>query len=327
MRKTIETAPRNGIFVILEDETHGTFAVARWSRDGALWLDDDGKPIQLNATHWHPPQNLDGEAAPARSGAPEQPPPVAAGEATAKPQAAGALTRPATVENRVTPKRYSIVAMAACLLVGVASAPLLYSTNAGVPLLHWMGSDSDTGLKQALEEERARAIRLARDIATAKEAADRSKEAGERALDGLREALQAEQSRAEKLAGQLAEAQGDGAAQTARIRETMDDAAKERDRVVGELREALKAQEVQTTEARRKMEAATVQADQTGLSMAEALQKERDKVDELRLALETARRDAEAQATNARSTGGEATRLKEANARAADALREAQRQA
>lgn len=324
MRKTIETAPRNGVFVILEDETHGTFAVARWSGEAAQWLDDDGKPIQFNATHWHPPQSLDGEAAPRRAVAPGQPSPVAAGEPTVKPQAATPPTQPAAADGRVIRKRYSILAMAACLLVGVASAPLLYRSDAGLQLLDWMGSDSDSGLKQELEQERARATRLAGDLATANEAADRSREAGERVLAGLREALQGEQSRAEKLAGQLAEVQRDGVAQTARARETMDDAAKERDRVVAELRETLKAQEIQATETHRKFEAETAQVKQTGLLMAETLQQERSKVDELRLALATTRREAEAQATTARSAGGEATRLKESNARAADALREAQ---
>lgn len=324
MRKTIETAPRNGVFVILEDVSHGTFAVARWSGETAQWLDDDDKPLQFNATHWHLPQSLNGEAAPPPPDTPEPQPSVAAGGTTAEPPVATEPVRSPAADSRVARRPYSIVAMAACLLVGVAVAPLLYRSDAGIQLLHWVGSDNDSGLKEALEQERTRATKLAGDVTIANEAAARAREAGDRTLAGLREALVGEQSRAEKLAGQLAEAQRDGAAQTARARETMGDAAKERDRVVDELREALKAQEAQTTEVRRKIEAETAQAKQTGMLMAEALQQERDKVEELRLALAALRREAEAQAATARSANGEVTRLKEANERAADTLRETQ---
>ena len=64
MRKAIDTAPRNGDFVILEDGARGTIAVARWSAEAARWLDEHGTPTQLNATHWHPPQNRGEEGTP-----------------------------------------------------------------------------------------------------------------------------------------------------------------------------------------------------------------------------------------------------------------------
>ena len=66
MRKTIDTAPRNGDFVILEDGARGTIAVARWSAEAAQWLDEHGTPSQLNATHWHSPQNRDEKGTPSQ---------------------------------------------------------------------------------------------------------------------------------------------------------------------------------------------------------------------------------------------------------------------
>ena len=57
MRKTIDTAPRNGEFVILEDAARGAFAFVRWSHDAAQWLDEKGTPCHLTATHWHSLQN------------------------------------------------------------------------------------------------------------------------------------------------------------------------------------------------------------------------------------------------------------------------------
>ena len=54
MREAMDTAPRNGDFVILEDGARGTIAVARWSVEAGQWLDEHGKRTQINATHWHP---------------------------------------------------------------------------------------------------------------------------------------------------------------------------------------------------------------------------------------------------------------------------------
>ena len=65
MRKAIDTAPRNGDSVILEDAARGTIAVARWSAEAARWVNEDGTPSQLHATHWHP-QNLDDKGTPSQ---------------------------------------------------------------------------------------------------------------------------------------------------------------------------------------------------------------------------------------------------------------------
>ena len=123
-------------------------------------------------------------------------------------------------------------------------------------------------------------------IREASEAAGRDKEASERALVGLRQALQLELAKTEKLAGQLAEAQRNGAAQTALTRKTIDDATRaeaERERVIGELRQALKQQEDQTAQIRREVEGKAAQAKQASVRTAEqlALKQERDKAEKL----------------------------------------------
>src|ERR1043165_9558010 len=66
MREPIETAPRNGEFLIIEDGTRGTIAVARWSAEASQWLYEDGVPSQLSATHWHSAQDNDGECTPSQ---------------------------------------------------------------------------------------------------------------------------------------------------------------------------------------------------------------------------------------------------------------------
>ena len=135
----------------------------------------------------------------------------------------------AVAGNWIVHSRRGIATMAACLLVAAAFAPLLYRSDPGEWLLHRTASEDDTGLKQALRQEQERANKLASDVTAARreaesqaalirkasEAADREKEASERALVGLRQALQLELLKTEKLTGQLAEAQRDNAAQTA----------------------------------------------------------------------------------------------------------------
>lgn len=400
MRKAIDTAPRNGDFVILEDGARGTIAVARWSTESAQWLDEHGTPSQLNATHWHSSQSRD-EGTPSQFNAtfwhpltpaqsvvktadevgsltgPSKPSALrihrgasrpASGGMTAQPQRAARPGRSVNVWVRfvgiagrgcgkimsafavaggwIVHRRRSIVTMAACLLVAAAFAPFLYRSQPGTWLPHWTASENDTGLKQALRQEQERANKLARDVTAARreaesqaalireasEAAGRDKEASERALVGLRQALQLELAKAEKLAGQLVEAQRNGAAQAALTRKTIDDATRaeaERERVIGELRQALKQQEDQTAQIRREVEGKATQAKQANVRTAEqlALKQEQDKAEKLGVELATARREGEAQAVILRSARDEATRIKEASARATDELRQALQQA
>jgi len=212
MRKAIDTAPRNGDFVILEDAARGALAFVRWSAEAAQWLDEKGTPCQLNATHWHSLQNLDEEGTPCQLNAtylhpltPAQsvvetvdeieslPDPSkrrihrgasrpASGGMTAQPQRAAKpgrsvndwarfvgfakrgcgkiLSAFAVSGNWIVHSRRSIVAMAACLLVGAAFGPLLYSGDLGKSLLHWTASEDDTGLQQALSRLREVAVPL-----------------------------------------------------------------------------------------------------------------------------------------------------------------------
>lgn len=326
MRKAIETAPRNGEFVFLEDAARGTVAVARWSAEEEQWIDENGKPSQLNATHWHSPQNPAADGTPSQLNAkywqsqtPEQPPPAA------KPGSTNVLPM--------------LAGFAACLLIGVASAPFVYRSDLGQWFLHQTASENGTEL-QALRREQERSDKLANDVTSARreaesqgalvrkasEAADREKEASERALAGLRQSLQQELLKNETLTRQFADAQRGSAAQAASMRKMIDDATRadgERERVIGELRQTLKQQEDQGAQAaRREIEDATAQARQAEARAAEALKQERDKIERLRVELAAARREGEAHAATLGAATDETTRIKEASARVTDALRE-----
>ena len=50
----IESAPRNGDFVILQDSLTGSWEVGRWVEESKNWVQIDGSPLRLFATHWMP---------------------------------------------------------------------------------------------------------------------------------------------------------------------------------------------------------------------------------------------------------------------------------
>ena len=56
MRREIETAPRDGNVVVLEDDTRGTYELAHWSTEQMAWVGEDDKLIPINPTHWLPLQ-------------------------------------------------------------------------------------------------------------------------------------------------------------------------------------------------------------------------------------------------------------------------------
>lgn len=56
MRRTIETAPRDGKVVILEDDVFGTCDVAHWSPESGQWIGESGEPIKITSSHWYPMQ-------------------------------------------------------------------------------------------------------------------------------------------------------------------------------------------------------------------------------------------------------------------------------
>src|SRR5260370_15344972 len=53
MRRTIETAPRDGNAIILEDDAIGTYDVAHWSAAADEWVGENGEPSKITPTHWY----------------------------------------------------------------------------------------------------------------------------------------------------------------------------------------------------------------------------------------------------------------------------------
>lgn len=53
----IESAPRNGDFVILQDSLTGSWEVGRWVEESKNWAQIDGSPLRIFPTHWMPVSN------------------------------------------------------------------------------------------------------------------------------------------------------------------------------------------------------------------------------------------------------------------------------
>ena len=75
MRQGIETAPRDGSAIILEDDASGTYDVAHWSPEAGEWVGENGAPIKITPSHWFPlpidkyrRHEDEGSSAPSRAG-------------------------------------------------------------------------------------------------------------------------------------------------------------------------------------------------------------------------------------------------------------------
>jgi hypothetical protein len=195
MRYTIETAPRNGSIVILEDDASGTFDVAHWSPEAGKWIGEFGEPSEITPSHWHPcycffPFSLRGAAPQAPIGS-----------------EAVALRSAAAVEAQIAPSHarrggfvisWNAAAVVAAVLVGIYFL---------LAVLH----------RHALEEEHVRTAALESELAMARRGTEtevalsrntRGDEVAQlkQAAESATAKLQQEHGRAEALATELAQA-------------------------------------------------------------------------------------------------------------------------
>src|SRR5258705_13825934 len=52
MRRAIETVPRDGKVVILEDD-RGAYELAHWSAEARAWVKENGELSKITPTYWH----------------------------------------------------------------------------------------------------------------------------------------------------------------------------------------------------------------------------------------------------------------------------------
>jgi hypothetical protein len=56
----IETAPRDGGFLILKEDASGKFNIARWAPEAGGWVRENDEPIKITPSCWYPIQGQNG---------------------------------------------------------------------------------------------------------------------------------------------------------------------------------------------------------------------------------------------------------------------------
>lgn len=270
MRRPIDTAPRDGEDIWVEDAT-GAVDVAHWSPQAGKWVSKDGAPINAEPTHWYPEtEDIDAE-----------------GEPLGKPFAAAVILLPAiligaallgvfdTFGARAIPEMTQIGGENAGsfdqrLEIGAGSQALLqreasgavYAVPAGmVQPGPWPDRDALHNNARASELDGAR-----RELEEAVQHADAAKTAA----DELRQSLQQEQARSAALANEVAEFRREIDARDAGSRKAEDVAAQQREaaqREIAELEQSLQ----------RERENSAVRARQVNAAQAAAASAERER--------------------------------------------------
>ncbi|HEX2887877.1 hypothetical protein [Vineibacter terrae] len=350
MRQPIETVPKDGKFVILDDGVN--YDVARWVAERRIWIDENGEPCKLSATHWLPySQWLYGLHAHAGRASDE-----AAAERTrlhdfllsssrATPQRLTLLsTPPPAVANR------SLAAIAATTAKAVREGTTQAGRRLAVPVIAVGSLAAGVAGTYFYAEVTGYVGAHTRSSADASDATP-GRMIPARDAEELRQSLLREHERAEALARDLAAARREMEAQAAQSSKAGDAAVLERqagERAAAELRQSLQ-QEHDRAEAlardlaaaRREIQAQAAQSSKAGdaailerqageraaAEMRQSLQQEHDRAEALARDLAAARREVQAQAAQSSKAGDDATQSRQAAERTAAELRQALQQA
>jgi hypothetical protein len=355
MRRTIETAPRDGNAIILEDNASGTYDVAHWSPEAGEWVGENGEPSKITPSHWHPlpGENYFQQGQDISSSAP----------ATVEAQTAPVEAKRARLA------RWRFVASAiAATLVAAAIIGVYFRAEVAAYVTQYADQQDivrvSTIVGQIVEQETrlpSQDVRKTGSLALQQQAkADQSgaqvKQAVEASAPEARTSLEKEQ-RIEVLANELAEARSATNGLNMQLRAAAANSAQllgqeRRDAIAA--RQELAASTVQVEEerargaslanelakARREIETQAALSRKTGdeaaqlkqaaasatTELRQSLQQEHDRAEALASELATARRDVETQAALSRKAGDEAAQLKQATESATTELRQSLQQ-
>jgi len=331
MRRLIETAPRDGKFVILEEDASGKYNVACWSPEVDGWVGESGEPIRIAPTYWHPiegqkyaQQGLDSDFS-VRPAAPQQ---MTAGAVTASRSVAPAPVAVAEVElqtipvetRRAWPTRWTFAASAIAASLVAAVFASMHSPEVGSYVTRYaslrdivgVGAIGGPLVKQAGQpSENEQSQVLAKELADAR-----------RTVDELNLKLRAEATTAAQFLGQERE-------KTFALMQDVDAARKALTTSTAQHREALEEERARSsslaselTSARRDLETKVPLSNNTVDELAQLrkvaeaktaeLQQERDRSAALASELATARRDLETKAALSSDAGDELAQLRKA---------------
>ena len=332
MRRLIETAPRDGKFVILEEDASGKYNVACWSPEVDGWIGESGEPIKIAPTYWYPiegqkyaQQGLD----PDLSLTPAAPQQTTAGAVAEFRSVAPAPATVAEVEQQTIPietrrawpaRRKFIASAIAASLVAVVFAGI-YSSEVASYVTRYASLRDIVGVSpiggqvvkqagQPSENKQGQEV-LAKELADAR-----------RAVDELNLKLRAEAATAAQSLGQEHE-------KTAALMQDVDAARKALTTSTAQHRQALEEERARSsrlasdlTSARRDLETRIPLLDNTVDELAQLrkaaeartaeLQRERDRSAALASELATARLDLETKVALSSNAGDELAQLRKA---------------
>ena len=348
MRRVIDTAPKDGTFVILEDDVSGRFESAQWSAEGRGWVRKNGAPSEITPTHWqtmHLPEEGDefilqdefippkqsGSIAPPASPGPRS---FCFPSGLAERARVAELTRLVTNADPVTDVLVEARAKQSKQERGRTARRAIFSIAAamvGASLIGWyFHAELSAHVARYIGERDNRAIvQASRDTAQGKQAA-------EAVQPEEQQSAEKERRRAEALANKLASAQQTIEMQAAQANKARDQATqlgqaaesgmaelrrslrKEHDRaetLTGELATARRDLETQLALSSKEGNE-TVQAKKAAESaiaeLQQSLKTEHDRAEALTHELARARRDIETQLALSSKAGDEAVQAKKA---------------
>jgi hypothetical protein len=250
MRRAIDTAPRDGKFVILEDDVSGSFELAQWSAEARGWVRENGEPSKIAPTHWqttHLPQQRDqvilqDKSIPQKETGLNAPSPSRGPRSFVFPAGLAARARAAELTRVVANpdlslsselgvraaqgksehgvRRWFAVSSIAAVMVGAALIGWYFQAELAAYITRYSGEQDNArtgtggvavvGRVDAPTNDQMAKLSQARETATAE----------------LRQSLQKVRDRAEALAGELAKAKRDLETQVALASKAGDEAAK-----------------------------------------------------------------------------------------------------
>jgi len=275
MRQAIETAPRDGSAIILENDAGETYDVAHWSAEAGEWVGENGEPAEITPSHWYPMSDKYALIYLAKV----QLDKYLECEGSSNPSQVG----PSAPRARWRFAASSIIA----ILIAAALLGLYFEQETQLP-----SQDSQKTDLLALQQQ------AEADQAGAREAAQ-VKQAVEPSAPQARQSLEKEQ-RSEVLANELADARRTINTLNLQVRAEAPKTAQ----LLGQEREKTAAAVQDATAARQELTASAVQHRQ-------ALEEERARSAALANELAMARREIETQAALSSKTGDEAAQLKQ----------------
>jgi len=303
MRRLIDTAPRDGKFVILEEDASGKYNVACWSLEAGGWVAESGEPIKIAPMYWHP---IGGQKYAQQGLDPDfslRPDPDAPQQTTASAVAASRTVAPAPVTaaelelrtipteiKRAWPTRLKFAASAIAASLVVAVFAVMHFLEVGSHVTRYaslrdsveVSTIGEQGVKQAgqpSENEQGQKV-LAEELANARLAVDELNQKLRAEAAAAAQSLAEEHERTVALTLAINAAREALTANTAQHRQALEDERARTAALTGELTTVQREIKTQAEQSQKAVDAAAKQkqaAEAATVELRQSLQQEQTK--------------------------------------------------